>query len=81
MPPASNMLLSTLPRSNKLPASYYYSRIFGVNMKVIMTVSLFPSNAIILFSDSRHTDDALSALMNEELITDVDISSGEYKHD
>ncbi|KAJ8721813.1 hypothetical protein PYW08_004215 [Mythimna loreyi] len=25
--------------------------------------------------DSKHTDDALSALMNEELITDVDISS------
>lgn len=26
-------------------------------------------------SDSKHTDDALSALMNEELMTDVDISS------
>lgn len=33
---------------------------------------------IIVVTDSKHTDDALSALMNEELMTDVDISSGKH---
>lgn len=46
---------------------------------LIFNFTMRRCNSIIVGADSRHTDDALSALMNEELMADVDISRGKYR--